>query len=57
MTGNRPYRKALSDRASRKEIKKVAGTQLDPDIVQVFLRTNDTGQVQSIFGREVAKVM
>ncbi|UCC12389.1 MAG: HD domain-containing protein [candidate division WOR-3 bacterium] len=57
MTGNRPYRKALSDRASRKEIKKVAGTQLDPDIVQVFLSTYDTGQAQSIFGREVAKVM
>jgi len=57
MTGNRPYRKALSDSASRKEIKKVAGTQLDPDIVEVFLSTYDTGIATNTFGREVAKAM
>jgi len=39
MTGNRPYRKALSIEETKEEIISVAGTQLDPDIVEVFLNT------------------
>jgi putative nucleotidyltransferase with HDIG domain len=37
MTGDRPYRKALSDEDARREIVNVAGKQLDPKIVSLFL--------------------
>jgi putative nucleotidyltransferase with HDIG domain len=37
MTGNRPYRQALSHTEARREIKHVAGKQLDPTIVSIFL--------------------
>ncbi|MGB3339894.1 MAG: HD domain-containing phosphohydrolase [bacterium] len=37
MTGDRPYRKALSDEDARREIVNVAGKQLDPKIVNLFL--------------------
>ncbi len=37
MTGDRPYRKALSDKDARREIANVAGKQLDPKIVSIFL--------------------
>jgi len=38
MTGDRPYRKALSLDETRCEIKRVAGSQLDPHIVDLFLK-------------------
>ncbi len=38
MTGGRPYRKALSDEDTRNEMAWVAGTQLDPHIVDIFLK-------------------
>ena len=37
MTVDRPYRKALSAGEAKAELKRVAGTQLDPKIVEVFL--------------------
>jgi len=37
MTGNRPYRNALSEEEAREEIARVAGKQLDPKIVDIFL--------------------
>jgi diguanylate cyclase (GGDEF)-like protein/putative nucleotidyltransferase with HDIG domain len=37
MTTDRPYREALSPAAAKAELKAVAGTQLDPEIVEVFL--------------------
>ena len=39
MTSNRPYRKALSREYALNELKKYAGTQFDPKIVDVFLKT------------------
>jgi diguanylate cyclase (GGDEF)-like protein len=38
MTTDRPYRKAMSHEEARTELERVAGTQLDPGIVEVFLR-------------------
>ncbi len=38
MTGDRPYRKALTCEDTRCEIKRVAGTQLDPHVVDIFLK-------------------
>jgi len=37
MVKDRPYRKALFDKDAREEIARVAGIQLDPKIVNVFL--------------------
>lgn len=37
MIGDRPYRKGLSSEKIRKELKRVAGTQLDPKVVDIFL--------------------
>lgn len=37
ITNNRPYRKALDKEAAIKELKRCAGTQLDPEIVSVFV--------------------
>ena len=38
MTSTRPYRKALTHEYAMSEIARVAGSQLDPDIVDVFLK-------------------
>jgi putative nucleotidyltransferase with HDIG domain len=38
LTSDRPYRKALSNEAAVQTLKKSSGTQLDPDIVDAFLR-------------------
>jgi response regulator RpfG family c-di-GMP phosphodiesterase len=37
MTSDRPYRKALSTERALAELKKYAGTQFDPDLVEVIL--------------------
>ena len=41
MTLDRPYRKGLSREQARAEMMKVAGTQLDPELVQRFFRLID----------------
>jgi HD-GYP domain-containing protein (c-di-GMP phosphodiesterase class II) len=41
MTTDRPYRRALGPRAGRNELLRVAGTQLDRDLVLVFVRKLD----------------
>jgi putative two-component system response regulator len=38
MTSNRPYRGALTPEAAIEEIKRGAGTQFDPSVVEAFLR-------------------
>ncbi|HZC43075.1 MAG TPA: HD domain-containing phosphohydrolase [Acidobacteriaceae bacterium] len=42
ITSNRPYRKANTMEAARKEILRCAGTQFDPSIVDVFVATADS---------------
>ncbi|MCJ7491918.1 MAG: diguanylate cyclase, partial [Dehalococcoidia bacterium] len=39
MTLDRPYRNALSEDIAKEELRKGAGTQFDPDVVQAFLET------------------
>ena len=36
MTNDRPYRKAMSHKEAMAELKRSAGTQLDPEIVGIF---------------------
>ncbi len=43
MTGKRPYRNALSEKEARDEIARVAGKQLDPGIVDIFLSLDTIG--------------
>ncbi len=38
MVSDRPYRKALSQEEAKEELKKNAGTQFDPQVVEAFLR-------------------
>ncbi len=38
MTSDRPYRKGLSDQEAVREIQTHAGTQFDPEMVEIFLR-------------------
>ncbi len=44
MTADRPYRKALTPEAARAELRAVAGTQLDPAIVDAFLEVLGDGR-------------
>ena len=37
MTSDRAYRKELSKEVAIEELKRVAGTQLDPELVKVFI--------------------
>ena len=44
MTEDRPYRKRLSDQEARSEIRKVAGSQLDPTVSSIFLDLGVNGR-------------
>jgi len=41
MSSDRPYRKGLSQEVIFEEMRRVAGRQLDPDIVRVFTENKD----------------
>jgi putative nucleotidyltransferase with HDIG domain len=45
MTSDRPYRKAFSHKEALQEIIRVAGTQLRPDLVEIFVRVMTTKPV------------
>jgi HD-GYP domain-containing protein (c-di-GMP phosphodiesterase class II) len=38
MTGERPYKGALSSQEALQELRRCAGTQFDPDLVERFIR-------------------
>jgi putative nucleotidyltransferase with HDIG domain len=42
MTSDRPYRRGLSLETAKAEIKRCAGTQFDPDVVDIFLSLPDS---------------
>jgi response regulator RpfG family c-di-GMP phosphodiesterase len=44
MTSDRPYRKALPRQVAVDELQKNAGTQLDPTVVEAFLRAIERGE-------------
>ncbi|UCD85089.1 MAG: GAF domain-containing protein [Deltaproteobacteria bacterium] len=47
MTSDRPYRKGLSDEEALNELKRCAGTQLDPMLVKIFLKAYQKGEIAS----------
>jgi len=42
MTSERPYRKAMSDKAAYSEIERCAGTQFDPEVINAFFKIIDS---------------
>jgi putative nucleotidyltransferase with HDIG domain len=45
MTTDRPYRKGIPREAAIAKLKKLAGTQLDPKVVEAFLRAYEQGRI------------
>lgn len=52
MTEDRPYRRGLSPRAACDELKRNAGTQFFPDVVNAFVQLHDSGRLWEDFSRE-----
>jgi diguanylate cyclase (GGDEF)-like protein/PAS domain S-box-containing protein len=48
MTGVRPYRKPMSHQVATKELKKCAGTQFDPELVNKFVQVISTQKSKSL---------
>jgi hypothetical protein len=44
MTTDRPYRAAISRQAACAELRAAAGTQFDPEVVDIFIRETDRGE-------------
>lgn len=53
MTTDRPYRKALPAGEAKAELSRVAGTQLDPELVDAFLDALEENEVSSNTGTAV----
>jgi HD-GYP domain-containing protein (c-di-GMP phosphodiesterase class II) len=51
MTADRPYRKALGEAEARAELRRGAGTQFDPDVVEALLTIIDEEGVPESVGR------
>lgn len=51
MTTNRPYRPAIDPNSTYETIRDLAGTQFDPQMVQVFARCWERGEIQRILQR------
>jgi diguanylate cyclase (GGDEF)-like protein len=54
MTLTKPYRKSISRAEARAELLKAAGTQLDPELVQVFIELLDAREQQETSERATA---
>ncbi len=52
MTEDRPYRRGLSPRAACDELKRHAGTQFFPDVVNAFVQLHDSGRLWEEFTRD-----
>ncbi|KJS00221.1 MAG: hypothetical protein VR68_07260 [Peptococcaceae bacterium BRH_c4a] len=57
MTSDRAYRKGLSNEMVVRELKKVAGTQLDPEIVKVFIEILNSGEGERGSHNEIEKFL
>ena len=50
MTSDRPWRRALEQRRGLAELRAIAGTQLDPDVVAALCDVVDDGRRVSLRG-------
>jgi HD-GYP domain-containing protein (c-di-GMP phosphodiesterase class II) len=55
MTSDRPYRRAMNDADARAELRRCAGTQFDPAVVDALLRVLDFDPLGQMSGEIVAK--
>lgn len=51
MTEDRPYRRGLAPRAACEELRRNAGTQFFPDVVNAFVQLHDNGRLWEEFTR------
>jgi diguanylate cyclase (GGDEF)-like protein len=51
MTADRPYRRRMNPAQAILELRRVAGTQFDPDVVDVFCAAYEAGQFDGVWGR------
>jgi HD-GYP domain-containing protein (c-di-GMP phosphodiesterase class II) len=56
MTEDRPYRRGLSSRAACEELRRHAGTQFFPDVVNAFVQLHDSGRLWEAFTREELEI-
>jgi HD-GYP domain-containing protein (c-di-GMP phosphodiesterase class II) len=52
MTADRPYRRGLSPHAACAELRKHAGTQFFPEVVEAFVQLHEDGRLWEQFSRE-----
>lgn len=56
MTEDRPYRRGLSSRAACEELRRCAGHQFFPDVVNAFVQLHDSGRLWEAFTRDELEI-
>lgn len=56
MTEDRPYRRGLSSRAACEELRRCAGHQFFPDVVNAFVQLHDSGRLWEAFTKEELEI-
>lgn len=56
MTEDRPYRRGLSSRAACEELRRCAGQQFFPDVVNAFVQLHDSGRLWEAFTRDELEI-
>lgn len=56
MTQDRPYRRGLSSRAACEELRRCAGQQFFPDVVNAFVQLHDNGRLWEAFSRDELEI-
>lgn len=56
MTEDRPYRRGLPSRAACEELRRCAGQQFFPDVVNAFVRLHDSGRLWEAFTRDELEI-
>lgn len=56
MTEDRPYRRGLSSRGACEELRRCAGHQFFPDVVNAFVQLHDSGRLWEAFTRDELEI-
>lgn len=57
ITSDRPYRKGLSSEVALQELRRHAGTQFDPKVVEAFLAAFEHGEIEPVLHRNQPKTL